>query len=259
MNKVDFRQVGRTIQGGLRKNAPEIAIGLGLVCFGTAIFSGIKETPKAIQLLDRKKEELGLEKEDKLPAVEAFKAVWKCYIPMGLAFTAGGMCILGAHRIEMRRNAALVTAVQITESAFREYKHKVIETIGENKEKAVRNEIVKDKVRANPPTQNQIIVTGAGKTRCYDSQTGRYFESDIETIRKKVNKLNYEMQSDHYISLNEFFWEIGLPHVDIGDRLGWNIEDGLIDVDFTSMLPEDGIPTLVLNYTISPRFEYRGY
>lgn len=256
MNKDNLVKMAKGFKAGVRKNAPAIAIGVGLGCFTCAVVSSIKETPKAVRLIEAKKVELGLENDEKLPVVDLFKAVWKCYIPMGISFTAGAMCILGAHKIDSTRNAALAAAYQLSESALREYKNKVVETMGEKREKGLRDEIAMDKVRANPPANNQIIVTGRGKTRCYDGQTGRYFESDIESIRKIINKLNYELQSEHYISMNEFFYEIGLPNTDIGDLIGWNIDDGLIDIQFTSMLPEDGIPTLVLNYNVAPRCDY---
>lgn len=257
MNKADVTKMASVFVKGIQKKAPAIAIGVGIGCFAGAVFSSIKETPKAIRLIEAKKKELELEEEDKLPVSELFKAVWKCYVPMAISFTAGAMCILGAHKLDSTRNAALAAAYQLSETAFREYKNKVVETIGENKEKMVRDEVAKDKVRANAPIPSQIIVTGRGKTRCYDGQTGRYFESDIESIRKIINRLNYRLQTEHYISLNEFFYEIALPNTDVGDLIGWNLDDGLIDIEFTSMLADDGVPTLVLNYNVAPRYDYR--
>ena len=257
MNKLDLAKMTKAIKVKADKKAPAIAIGIGIGCFGCAVISSIKETPKAVRLIEAKKKELSLSEEEKLPATELFKAVWKCYVPMGIAFTAGAMCILGSHRISMRRNAALAAAYQLSETAFREYKTKVIETIGENREKTVRDEVAKAKIKENPPVPSQIIVTGRGKTRCYDGQTGRYFESDIETIRQIINKLNYRLQTEHYISMNELFYELALPNTDLGDLIGWNLDDGLIDIQFSSMLADDGIPTLVLNYNVAPRYEYR--
>lgn len=257
MNRADLAKMAKVFSTGVRKKAPAIAIGLGIGCFGYSVVSSIKETPKAVRLIEAKKKELSLQKDEKLSAVELFKAVWKCYVPMCISFTAGAMCILGAHRIDVRRNAALAAAYQLSESALREYKSKVIETIGEKREKSIQDEVAKDKIKENPPVPSQIIITGRGKTRCYDGQTGRYFESDIESIRQIVNKLNYRLQSEHYISMNELFYELALPNTDLGDLIGWNLDDGLIEIRFTSMLPKDGIPTLVLNYNVAPRYEYR--
>ena len=59
-----------------------------------------------------------------------------------------------------------------------------------------------------------------------------------------------------YISLNEFYWEIGLDSTEIGDELGWNIDNGLIELTFSSQLSRDGVPCLVVNYRIAPKYGY---
>jgi len=43
----------------------------------------------------------------------------------------------------------------------------------------------------------------------------------------------------------------------IGDDLGWNIDDGLIDLEFSSQLAEDETPCLVIGYRVAPRYDFR--
>lgn len=59
-----------------------------------------------------------------------------------------------------------------------------------------------------------------------------------------------------YISLNEFYDEMDLPHIDIGDDLGWNIDDA-IELTFSSQLTEDKTPVLVISYEYCPRYDFR--
>ena len=59
-----------------------------------------------------------------------------------------------------------------------------------------------------------------------------------------------------YASLNEFYDEIGLPPIEIGDKLGWNMDDGQIEVDFSSQLAADGTPCLVISFNVAPNYEY---
>ena len=59
-----------------------------------------------------------------------------------------------------------------------------------------------------------------------------------------------------YISLNEFYEELGLSHTMIGDQLGWNIDKGLIELDFSSQIAEDGTPCLVIDYSIAPKYDF---
>ena len=101
------------------------------------------------------------------------------------------------------------------------------------------------------------MVLREGNTLCYDAVSGRYFKSDIETIRKAVNELNRRMLRENYVCLNEFYGEIGLPYTNLGDDIGWSIDrDGLIELDLSSQLAEDGTPCLVISYRVTPRFGY---
>ena len=106
------------------------------------------------------------------------------------------------------------------------------------------------------PIQNVIIMDGKGDTNCYDVISGRYFRSDKETIRKIVNDLNSRMLKDGYISLNEFYYELGLPENAVGDLLGWHLDRGQIDIDFSSQLDAADNPCLVINYRVAPVYDF---
>ena len=62
--------------------------------------------------------------------------------------------------------------------------------------------------------------------------------------------------SEPYISLNEFYMEIGLPPVDIGDSLGWNVDRGMIELRFSSQLANGRVPCLVMSYAVVPEYDY---
>ena len=77
----------------------------------------------------------------------------------------------------------------LTESTLKEYKAKVVETIGENKERKVREDIIQDKLDAAPMATREIIITGGGDQLCCDILSERYFKSDIEKLRRSENKI----------------------------------------------------------------------
>lgn len=242
-----------SIGTAVRKHSPEILTGLGISGLITTTVVAVRVTPKAIRLLDAKKKELH---KDKLSAVETIKTTWKCYLPACIVASTSVMCIIGGTKVNMRRNAALATAYTISESALKDYRNKVIENFGEKKDISIRDAIAEDKLRNNPVTNKEVFVTEKGNTLCYDVISGRYFKSDIELIKKAVNELNRRMISEMSISLNDFYYEIGLPNIDLGDKLGWNIESGLIDISFTSKLASDDTPCLVINYDIRPDYDF---
>lgn len=250
-NMANFINSTRTM---VSKHSPEILTGIGIAGMITTTVLAVKATPKALKLIEDKKKE---EKVDELPPLETVKTTWKCYIPATVTGVASIACLIGASSVNARRNAALATAYKLSETALTEYKEKVVETIGEKKEQAVREAIDKDRVEANPVSKNEVIITEKGNTLCLDPLSKRYFKSDIERIKKAENILNKRMLHDMfgYVSVNELYDELGLDHTDIGDDLGWNVNE-LIDIDFSSQIADDGTPCIVLNYSVAPRYNY---
>ena len=254
MGKINFSKVVKDVRRSLRKHSPEILTGVGIAGMVTTTVLAVRATPKALALIEQKKEEQGV---DKLTPVETVKTTWKCYIPSAAVGGASVMCLIGASSVSLRRNAALATAYAISESTLKDYQKKVIEEIGEKKEKSVRDAIAGDKIQQTPVSKQEVILTEKGNTLCFDTLSSRYFRSDIEKLRKSVNDLNRRMRSEMYISVNEFYDEIGLPEAGFGYDMGWNIDRGYIDLDFSSHLAEDGTPCLAIGYAIAPNYDFR--
>lgn len=208
MGKKELNAFFKRAGGTLNKYSPEIMLGLGLTGFASTIVFSIKATPKAVQLMEKRKKELEVEK---LPPVEVVKTTWKCYIPAAVTGTLSVGCILGSYSVNMKRNAALATAYTISETALKEYKDKVIETIGEKKEEGIRDAIAKDKLEKNPVTTTEVIITGKGKSLLFDPISNRYFEYDLDMLQKAVNELNFRLiNGEMYISVNELYWLMGV-------------------------------------------------
>ncbi len=235
------------------KHSPEILTGVGVTGMVTTAVLAVKATPKALILIEDKKEEL---ETDKLTVVETVKAAWKPYIPAAVLCVASASCIIGASAVNAKRNAALATAYAISERTLVRYRDKVIDTLGEKKEKEIREKISQDKVNENKVSNSQVIVTSKGNTLCMDTISGRYFKSDLDKIRKVVNELNRQMLHQNYVSLDEFYYALGLDTIKNGSLLGWNIDDGLIDLEFDTCLAENDEPCVVIDYSVSPKYDF---
>lgn len=243
-----------SLKTAIKKHSPEILTGIGIAGMITTTVMAVRATPKALILIEERKEEIGAEK---LEAMDMVKTTWACYIPAAITGTLSVACLIGASSVNARRNAALATAYTLSESALKDYQGKVIEMFGEKKNEAVKDAVAKDKVEKNPVVTREVIITEKGNTLCYDAISGRYFKSDIEKIKKAECELNRQMLDDMYVSLNDFYYEIGLDSVKLGDELGWNIDSGYIDLSFSSQLASDGTPCLVIDYSVAPRYDYR--
>lgn len=261
----------KKLAGEISKNSPVILTGLAATGVVSSIVLAIKATPKALDNIDKEylhefcapdREQDGYDfenwKDDKaIPFTkrEIFKLTWKCYIPTAAVGAVTIACIIGAHNVHLRRNAALASLYSLTESAFKEYQAKIVETIGKNKELKVRDNISEDKIKHNPTGDAEIFFTGKGETLCYDVMSGRYFKTDIDKVRRAQNDLNRRLMSEMFISLNELYDELGLSNIRLGEEMGWNIDKSLIDISFSAQLTENEEPCLVLNYEVVPRYK----
>ena len=253
MNKLDVAKLFRSAKLWTTKHSPEILTGIGIAGMVTTTVLAVKATPKALILL----EDAEYEKKERLTALEAVKVAWKPYIPAAVTGIASMACLIGASSVSARRNAALATAYQLSTTALSEYKEQVIETIGEKKEELVREKVSQKQLDKLPVTNNEILMTGNGTSLCLDPLSKRLFTCDIEVIRKAEIALNKQMQQTicGSVSLNDFYNEIGLEPIDIGDDLGWNA-NYLIDLDDHPGKSKDDKLCWVIGHNNAPIYGY---
>lgn len=255
MDKQNVTKIFKGFGAAISKHSPEILTGIGIAGMITTTVLAVKATPKALMLI----EDAEYAKRDTLTTVEKTKAAWKPYIPAVVTGTVSIACLIGASSVHAKRNAALATAYQLSSTALSEYKEKVIETIGEKKEKAICEKVAQEKVNNNPVSTKEVIIAGSGDVLFLEPISMRYFTSDIERVRKIVNDFNYRLTTgmEGYISLSEFYDEIGLSRTSTSDDIGWNLwRDGQIELKFSATVADDGRPCLMLDYMVSPRYEY---
>lgn len=251
--KPKFTGLVNNVKKVVIKRSPEILTGIGIAGMISAGILAVRATPKALELIREREDELKVEK---LSVGETVKTTWKCYIPAVSTCILSAACIIGASSVHTKRNAAIAAAYKLSEKALIEYKDAVIETIGEKKELEVRDKMAEKRIEKDPVSKTEVIITDKGTSLCYDSISGRYFKSDIETIKRAENVINKQMLSDMYVSLNDFYDELGLDFTKMGRELGWSVDDGLIDIHFSSQLADDGTPCLVVEYYTPPRYNF---
>ena len=248
MNLSRVQQGVKNLGGAISRNSPAILTGLG--CAGvltTAILTG-RATLRASEILKMEAPD------EQLSSAEIIKLTWKVFIPPVLVGASSIACIIGANTINTHRNAALAALYSLSETAFREYKEKVVEEIGRNKELKVRDSIAQDRVTTNPVGDRTIIFTGNGEVLCYDALCDRYFKSSAEKIRQEVLKLNEDLRNDMWLDLNDLYYAIGLPSTKLGNQVGFDIDKGYIQVDYTGTLTPEGQPCLSIDMTVYPKY-----
>ena len=251
---MDFKKIGIDILNATKEHSPELMVGLGVCGFVATVIMAVKVTPKAVRIVEKEEKKLNRD----LTKKEIVRETYKCYIPTVVMGTAALACIIFGTTTNCKRNAALAAAYTASQESMKIYKEKVVEAIGEKKEKLVQDEVDKEKIKRNPVKNNEVIITAKGKTLCYEPISGRYFESDIEQVRRAIEELNKRIRDEYYVDLNDYYDLIGLPNIVAGDVLGWNSDDYPIDPRYSSQLAEDDRPCLVIDVgTASPRYDFR--
>jgi len=226
-------------------NSPQILTAIGVVgTVSTAVLAG-KAGYRYARILS--------EQSPWLDRREKLELTWKEFIPPATTGVLTVVCILGANHIGTRRAAGLAAAYSLSERAFTEYREKVVERVGVKQEQSVRDEIAQDRVSATPGSR-EIIISGT-KVLCLDSYTGRYFESDMETLKKAQNDTNYQILNDMYATLTDFYDRIGLPKTRFSDEVGWSNSE-LLELEFSTALTDDQKPCLVITFKASPVRDY---
>ena len=245
------------VEAALTTHGPAIATGFGIACAAFAAVKAVKETPKAMKILEEKKEEEGV---DNLTPVQIVKATWKCYLPSVIIFLLAVVTTIGGHQVTTRRAAAFATAYSLSEEARKEYQAAAKAVLGDGKEQEIRDKVAQDKLDRNPLRQDAVVPTGVGNVLCFDALSGRPFMSTRDRIEKVVVKLNQEMMNGYqeWISVNDYYSAIGLSPTDAGDLLGWNVKTQ-IDPDFryaSGTGDYEGVPCLIVGFNVSPRYDY---
>lgn len=180
-------------------HAPTILVVTGIACFCATVGEAIHATPKAVTELEALKA-----REEGATIVDKGKVVAKNYWRTAVLGTLSVACFIGAQKENLRRQAALTAACSLSEKAFKEYKEKIIEQIGETKEDKIDDMIAQDKISSLPPTFLGSRVPGEGALFMID-WSGAIFRANIQTLKSVINDLNDDMfkNFDGEITLND--------------------------------------------------------
>lgn len=183
-------------------------------------------------------------------------AIAKLYAPavtLGLGSIA---CIIGAHGIMKKRNAALAVAYNALEKTFARYRDRVVEELGEDQERDIRLNIREEEVTDENGKKNIVKVVDPNGI----SQYAKFFDELNVNWQKDPNQnllfltcqqnwANDKLKANGHLFLNEVYDLIGVPRTQAGAVVGWVIgdEDGDDFVDFGIFNPENDMAREFVN------------
>ena len=254
MNKL----VGKTKWFLKRNGSTILTIGGAAGVIATAVVA-VKETPKALYLLEQAREEKG----EDLTKLEKIKVAGPVYIPSIIIGASTIACIFGANTLNKRQQAALMSAYALLDNSYKEYKKKVTEMYGEDADKLVRNGIAKDKYKEahiDPDEEDDE------KRLFYDEFSEQYFRATTADVLKAEYEVNKELAQNGGVALNRFYELLGIDKLKLSDEVGWSL--GIlsdmywtfwIDFDHEKVIMDDEMECTIIRMRYEPVVDFDCY
>lgn len=236
----------------LKKYSPMILTTLGAVGVVTTSIFASKATLKAKKIIDQYEENNECKLTIKDNTVDIIKMVWKPYIPVIISGLASISCIYGAHFLNKKTQASIMSAYALLSEQYKEYIEKSKHIYGEEAEKHIKSEVAKSKydtTSINVDTDEHLF---------FDYQSMRYFETTFDNLKRAEDFVNQEYAGSGYVHLNTFYEALGIDKLEnFGDSMGWcddgNGEYHEIKFEHELMVMDDGLECFLL--TMNPPTE----
>lgn len=233
-----------------KKNSPHIFFGGGIAGFVVTVILASKATLKLNDVVDELHNDVenvkGLNTDGGKEYTESEYrkdlayvygkgsfAIVKLYGPATLAGLASVAALSGSHVILTRRNTALASTIAVITKAYDDYRARVREELGEEKEKDLylnmRNKEIKDWA-GNPEVVKIADTNGLSPYARFFDEYSPNWQKNAELNRLFVqcqqNYANNVLHARGHLFLNEVYDWLGVERSQAGAVVGWVIGHG---------------------------------
>lgn len=159
----------------LKRHSSTILTVMGAIGVGATAVIAVKDTPKALRILDEAEQEKG----EELTVKEKIITAGPVYIPAIAVGVSTIACIFGANALNKRNQAALMSAYALLDQSYKDYKRKVSDIYGEDADKKIIEEVTKEELE---PRDNTDDTDDSNVVTIFDGTTMRSFESVLDKI-----------------------------------------------------------------------------
>jgi len=252
------RATGRRILVA-QKHSPTLLLGVGVVgVVATAVLAS-RATLKLDEVIDRHQEKLrtvdevherasnSYSEEDALRdktviVTRMVVEVAKLYAPAVAVGAVSIAALTGSHVILRRRNVALTAAYATVQTAFKQYRDRVLGEFGPQKDAELmygfEERDVVEETPSGPVVHSVRSPSGHSMyARFFDELSTRWqrnAEYNSLVVKCQQNYANDLLRTRGHVFLNEVYEMLGLPHTKEGSVVGWiyNSETGDGYIDF---------------------------
>lgn len=215
----------------IAKAIPHIFTGAGILWFGAATMSAFK--------LGAKTSEKMSEEKDNTKFSEQFV---KDALPVIGSFAIGTACVILSDACSARMLRASNTAYNNLTKNFQEYKAAVVGALGAEANKIA----LKTSAEENKPELDEPPIP-PGHFHFYDEFSRNDFVAELADVVDAEYTFNRMFQAEGFVTINDFYDLLNMPHVDRGDNLGFDWDEvadwnGFTWIDFQNLehVEEDG-------------------
>ena len=240
----------------LKKHSPEILVVGGVVGLVASGVMACKATTKLSAILDDSKEQIELfdkvaanpemvneeytvedaEKDKKIVKVQTAVKVAKLYAPSIAVGVVSIGAIFASNNIMRKRNVALGAAYATVDRAFKDYRNRVVDRLGEELDKELRYNLKTKEVKETVEDENGKKKTVKRNIKYMDSPIPSEFaviyddgcagwtkdpEDNKFFLIQQQRYANERLKRRGYLSLNEVYELLGFPSTKAGQVVGW--------------------------------------
>jgi hypothetical protein len=246
------RKFGRQILVA-QKHSPRILFVAGVVGVATSTVLACRATLKLEEVLAEIEDDLNTAKHlkhEKYSEEDRRKDIAYVYIRTGVKITklygpsivlgvASVGALAGSHHILSKRNAALTAAYASLQKGFNEYRQRVVDELGEDKERELRYQVKEVADGKDEAGKKKTIQEATGSPSMYArffDANNRNWNSNSEYnmlfLRCQQNYLNDLLKSRGHVFLNDVYDNLGMDRSKEGSVVGWlwdSSGDGYVD------------------------------
>ena len=161
---------------------------------------------------------------DDLEPKEKLKEYAKAYVPTGLCAGATIASILASNHSHIRKEAALAGLAALWKTNYKELDGEVTEKLGAEETSNIHKDIIKKRIKENPPMQMPLPT---GMILVYEPYTKQYIETTREKLAWALLETNKKLMKDFDVRLGFLINLLGgttVGHPE-ANEIGWNWEN----------------------------------
>ena len=243
----------------IKAHSPVLLLGAGIIGVGATVVLASRATLKVQDVLEDHQtlmekingsEQEGYSEDDRrsdktILFVKTTSEIIKLYSPAVIVGLASVSFLITGHQIQARRSAALMAAYSGLEKAFAKYRQRVVDDLGEDKDREYRYGAVKGEYVEHDKDGKEIsrkpglkVDPGepSGYAQFFDERSPSWNQEPMYNflfLKTNQNYLNDRLRAKGHVFLNEVYDQLGLRRTKAGAVVGWVWDgDGDNYIDF---------------------------